>query len=198
MDKAAVTKIRDEIIQSALAHVRFDGWTWDVIVQAAADQGYEEPMTRAVFPGGLIDALDSFADYADRAMMAALAGIDPKSLRIRDRIRQALIARYEFLTPHKDAVRQSAAFWLMPWRKPRAAKIVWRTADVIWDWAGDDAKDYNRYTKRGLLSGIILSTTLAWLNDNTQNLEQTKEFLDRRIENVMQLNKVMGKVKRGS
>lgn len=195
MDKTDVIKIRDEIIESALPHVRFDGWGWDVLLQGAEEAGYEEPMLRAVFPGGLTDALDHFSDYADRGMMAALKPVNPDDLRVRERIGKALFARYQFLAPYKEAVRQSASFWLVPWRKTRAARIVWRTADVIWRWAGDDSKDYNHYTKRGLLSGIIVSTTLAWMNDETPGMMQTKEFLDRRIENVMQLSKVIGRVK---
>jgi len=98
------------------------------------------------------------------------------------------------LNSYKDAVDQSLHFWIWPTRKLRAAKITWRTADVIWNWAGDDARDYNRYTKRGLLSGVIASTTIAWLNDASTNMDKTKSFLDRRIENVMKLGKVIHSV----
>jgi len=204
MNKSDVTQIRDSIILAALPNVEFDGWAWDMIKQATVDSGYEGSMTRAVFPDRIKDVLDGFADLADREMLKALADKNPDDLRVRDRVRDALIARYEWLTPHKEALRQSVQFWVIPTHKPRGAKIVWRTADRIWDWAGDTATDYNRYTKRGLLSGVIASTTMAFLNDtsknpeNPENMDKTKAFLDRRIENVMQFGKIINRLKKVS
>lgn len=195
MNKVDVIKIRDEILHKALPHVAFDGWVWATVVLGAQEAGYDEPMARAVFPAQVVDALDGLSDMADRGMMEALAQVDPAELRIRDRIATALLARFEVLQPYKDAVKQSSSFWAIPTRKPRGAKIVWRTADLIWDWAGDESTDYNRYTKRGLLSGIIVSTTLAWFEDDGESMDSTKAFLDRRIENVMQLGKVVGRFK---
>jgi len=197
MDKASVIKIRDEILGCLLPHVAFDGWQWPAVVQACEEAGYEPDMARAVFPSEMSDVLDAFSDLADREMLNALQDVNSDDLRIRDRIREALLARYHFLQPHREAVKQSLSFWMIPFRKPRAAKIVWRTADKIWGWAGDTSTDYNRYTKRGLLSGIIVSTTLVWVNDDEPDMSQTKEFLDRRIENVMQFNKVVGRFKPG-
>ena len=188
-------EIRDEILLAALPNVAFDGWTWEMVCAAAIDAGHSENVARAVFPGKMIDVLDHFADWADREMLKALEGVNPEDLRVRGRVREALLARFEALNSYKDAVNQSLHFWLWPTRKPRALKITWRTANRIWDWAGDTSTDYNRYTKRGLLSGVIVSTTLAWLNDDTQDRDKTKAFLDRRIENVMQLGKVVRSVK---
>lgn len=193
-----MNQIRDDILQAALPAVPFDGWSWAVIEKAAEEAGHRPVVAQAVFPGKMPDVLDGFADLADRGMLAALEDINPGDLRIRDRVREALLARYRFLQPHKEALRQSTKFFLNPARKPMGAKIVWRTADRIWDWAGDDAQDYNRLTKRGLLSGIIVSTTLAWLEDASEDMDRTKAFLDRRIENVMQLSKVLGKFKKAS
>lgn len=194
MQKQDITALRDEIILKALPNVVFDGWRWDVIEAASADAGYAPGTAQAVFPDRMCDVLDGFADLADRKMLAALAEINPEDLRVRDRVRSALLARYDFLRPHKEALRQSVQFWMVPTRKPRAAKIIWRTADRIWEWAGDTALDYNRYTKRGLLSGIIAASTLAWLADPHEDMAQTKAFIDRRIENVMQLGQGFGRV----
>ncbi len=72
--------------------------------------------------------------------------------------------------------------------------MVWQTADVIWNWAGDEAEDYNHYTKRILLSGVITATTVRWLNDKSENHHETHEFLDRRINNVLKLGQGAGKI----
>lgn len=195
MNKNDVQEIQDSILLAALPNVAFDGWHWSLIESAAQEAGYEASMARAVFPDRVKGALDAFADMADREMLKALADIAPEDLRVRDRVCEALLKRFEWLAPYKEALRQSVQFWMVPTRKPRGAKLVWRTADRIWDWAGDDASDYNRYTKRGLLSGVIVSTTFAFLNDSSPHMDNTKAFLDRRIENVMQLGKVMNTIK---
>jgi len=187
-------KIQDEILEAALPNVVFDGWSWEMMCASAVEAGHSENVARGVFPEKMVGVMDHFADWADRQMLMALQDINPEDLRIRDRIRVAVLARFEVLNSYKDAVDQSLHFWIWPTRKLRAAKITWRTADVIWNWAGDDARDYNRYTKRGLLSGVIASTTIAWLNDASTNMDKTKSFLDRRIENVMKLGKVIHSV----
>ena len=188
-------QIRDEILLAVLPNVAFDGWNWDSVCACAQEAGHSKNTVRAVFPEGLVSVLDHFSDWADREMLERLHGINIEDMRIRDRIRTALITRFEVLNSYKEAVRQSLQFWFWPTRKIRAAKITWRLADCIWIWAGDTATDYNRYTKRTLLSGVIASTTLAWLNDPDDDMHKTKAFLDSRIENVMQLGKVINTIK---
>lgn len=196
MQKADVVKIQDEILRAALPHVPFGGWSAENLRAGAQDAGYDVQMVRAVFPAGVMSALDHFADLADREMLRVLEDVNVHELRVRDRVGQAVKARFVFLNAHKEAFRLALQYWMMPTKKPRALKIVWRTADRIWDFAGDTASDYNRYTKRGLLSGILAPASLVFLNDESADLNITHGFVDRRIENVMQLGKVIGRFSR--
>ncbi len=186
--------IKDAILYAALPNVAFDGWEWSVILSAAEQAGYSDQDARTAFPDQILDVLDHFSDMADRGMMEALQDINPDDMRVRDRVHTALMARYQWLAPHKEAVSVSLKFWVIPTRKPRAAQIVWRTADHIWDWAGDTATDYNRYTKRGLLSAIIVPTTLVWVNDTDPDMRKTRQFLEDRITNVLQIGGAFGKI----
>ena len=187
--------IRDSILNAVLPEVPFDGWTWPAVEAAAVKSGYEAAMAASVFPGGLPDVLDHFADLADRWMLERLKDIDPASLRVRDRVAKAVMARFRALYQYREAVRQSATYWMIPTHTARGGKITWRTADRIWDWAGDTATDYNHYTKRTLLCGVLVSTTLAWLDDDSTGMQETESFLDRRIEGVMSVGKIVGKAK---
>ncbi len=125
-------------------------------------------------------------------MLDNLAKIDAGDLKVRERIRTAVMARLEALQPYREAERLAVAYWSRPFRVTRGGRLLWRTADRIWSWAGDTATDYNRYTKRGLLSGVLASTTLAWLNDE----DSAPAFLDRRIENVMQWGRLLGRIRK--
>lgn len=189
------TIIKNRIIEAALPNVPFDGWTMATLVHGAVEAGYSEAMVTSVFPAGEKDAIRHFSLMADEWMLAALKETNPVSLRVRDRVTLAVRKRLEAMEPFKEAEKLAVSYWVRPFRKFEGVKLVWKTADVIWQWAGDTATDYNRYTKRGLLSGVLTSTLLYWLGDVSENHRDTWEFLDRRIENVMAIGKIAGKLK---
>lgn len=187
--------IQDAILLAALEDVPFDGWNWSTIENAAVKAGYSADMAHAVFPTELPDVLRHFSDWADRQMLAALENTDKTDMRVRDKVRRGVAERIRVLQPYKESVKAGMSYWMRPFRKIEAGKMVWQTADRIWEWAGDEATDYNRYTKRALLSGVITSTMLAWMNDNSDNYQETLDFLDRRIDNVLGLGRIIGQFK---
>lgn len=187
---------KDRILEKALEDVLFDGWSMAIIDEAAKSLKIEAALVSIFFPQGLSDVLAHFADWADRKMIERLENIDNTQMRVRDRIKTAVLERLGVLEDHKEAVRYSLNHWAFPTRQLTAGRILWRSADRIWIWAGDTATDYNHYTKRTLLGGVMASTALFWLNDSSEDLTRTEEFLDRRIENVMQIGKIMGKIKK--
>ncbi|MEO0392414.1 MAG: COQ9 family protein [Pseudomonadota bacterium] len=186
---------RDALLLAILDNVPFDGWTDKVVEQAAKMLDMEPTAAQDLFPDGIAEVLDHLADWADRQALDAMTAADLDEMRVRDRITLAVRAYLEALSPYKDAVRRS--FALVP-RRAYSGQIpstIWRSADRFWLKAGDTADDYNVYTKRGLLAGVIASTTLYWLNDNTDNHQASWVFLDRRIDNVLTLGKQFGRFK---
>lgn len=189
-----IPEIKDKITQAFIENAVFDGLDWHAVLGAAEQAGYQKEMAVAVFPDKLETVMMHFADMTDRKMLEALEGVDIENMRIRDRITLAVQKRLEILAPHKEAVKLVTVYWNVPPRQFLAGKIVWRTADRIWNWAGDTAKDYNHYTKRALLSGVLTSTMMAWLGEDGDDLKIPFAFLDRRIENVMQFGRILGKI----
>lgn len=191
-------KIKDSIIEAAIPDVIFDGWTMDVIKKAAINAKHDVQTVKALFPAGMEDVLAHYADLNDRKMLDALAETNITDMRVRDKILNAVMARIRIVSGNRDAEAQALSFWSLPARSVRASKILWRTADCIWTWAGDTATDYNHYTKRALLSGVIGSSMLYWMNDAQPDEEAMRAFVSRRIENVMQLGGILGKLKKTS
>lgn len=189
-------EIKDQILLAVLEDVPFDGWQWDVVKQAAQKVGHDPAMADAVFPEKIDSILKHFSEWADRAMMEMLENLNSDDLKIRDRVQKGVEARLDVLSDHKESVRAASAYWAHPLRKKTAVKQVWKTADYIWQWAGDTATDYNHYTKRFLLSGVITSTFLFWLQDKSENHKKTIEFLERRIGNVLTVGKAMSGFKK--
>lgn len=186
-----LTQQRDRWLMAALPDVPFDGWTTALMTRAAEKAGVD---AATLFPNGIAQALDHFADWADRAMLADLEKHDLKNMRVRDRIAAGVMARLDTLAPHKQAVNAALGQGLRPRILTRRPRWLWRTADRLWWAVGDAATDYNHYSKRFLLSGVIASTTLFWLADTSDNHEDTRGFLDRRIDEVLKVGRGLGQL----
>lgn len=186
--------IRDRLVATAMPHVAFDGWSDAMLDRAAGEAGVSRLDLYRAFPGGVADALDHHLAMADRAMVAAMLDLDLDAMKIREKITAAVRIRLEQAAPHKEAVRRGLQHLGLPFRGPRAMKALWRTADLIWRAIGDTSTDFNFYTKRTLLSGVYASTLMYWLNDVSPDHADTWAFLDRRIANVMSIEKTKGKL----
>lgn len=171
------------------------GWTEAAFAAAVAEAGLSEGEAQLACPKGAFDLLDAFAERADAAMLEGLEGLDLPSMRIRDKVRAAVQLRLEAQAPYKLAARAMTRALARPDRAPEAARILWRTADKIWRALGDKSTDENFYTKRATLSGVLASTYARWFSDDSEDHQATWDFLDARIENVMQFEKFKAKLK---
>lgn len=187
-------EIRDRLIEAAVLHVPFDGWGRAALTRAAEDLGLDPADARALFPGEAADMVSWHSRMADRKMMAALRTLDLDSMKIRERIATAVMTRLEQNAGDREAVRRGLAVLSRPRHAGLSLQLLYRTVDDMWFAAGDRSTDWNFYSKRLLLSGVYSSTLMVWLNDQTEDFSETRAFLDRRIENVMQIPKVKSRV----
>ncbi len=181
---------REAILDALPAHVVFDGWSREAIALAAQDAGVDADLARLAFPRGGVDAALAFHRRGDRLMAERLAAAPLGSMRIRDRIAFAVRTRLEVVAPHREAVRRAAALLSLPIHAAEGARAIWDTADAIWTAIGDDSRDVNWYTKRATLAAVYSAVALYWLGDETPGSEATWSFLDRRIEDVMRIEKL--------
>ena len=185
---------KDRVLDAALLHVAFDGWSEASLRAAIADSGVASGLARALFPRGGVDLALAYHQRGDSLMRAALAARDPGALRYRDRIALAVRLRLEAISD-PEAVRRGTALFALPQHAVDGAKAVWGTADAIWVALGDSSTDLNWYTKRATLSAVYAATALYWLGDTSPGHSATWEFLDRRIENVMAIEKLKAGVR---
>ena len=167
----------------------FDGWTDAALAQAAALTGVDAAVARLAFSGGPMDMICAWIDVTDAKMRAHFADGHLGTLKIRDRIRTLLLFRLDAVTGMEEALRRALAIQAMPQNLPRTLRTGWHSADLMWRLAGDTATDYNHYTKRALLTGIYTATLAVFVEDQSEDKAETRAFLDRRIENVMQFEK---------
>ncbi len=194
MAKKNQAKIKDQLLTTALKHVPFDGWSKLTMQLAAKDIGLDPDATHLYFMNGAIDMVDYFCSRYDGKMLAKIHKLDLSNMKIRDKIKEAILIRLELFAPIKNVIAKTVGFLSLPWNALYSTKFIWRTCDLIWyEAGGDQSTDFNYYTKRTLLAGVYVSTLMYWLSDNSKSFADTNRFLDDRIENVMQIGKLIGR-----
>lgn len=177
-------------------HVARYGWVMPALKGAAAEAGVDPDTLAAAIPGGMREAALRFSAMGDERALEELGPVG-EGERIRERITRGVETRLRVDREHRPAQRSLAAFCLRPSGFGLARTMSWRTADRLWIWAGDQATDYNHYTKRAILSGVYLSTLTILLGERGPRAEErARAFLDRRIDNVMQFEKLKARVSR--
>ncbi len=185
---------KEQLLDAALAHVPFDGWSETTFRAAVADAGVAEGLARALYPRGAVDMAFAYHRRGDALMAARLAETDLSAMRFRDRIAHAIRVRLD-AAGDKELVRRGTTLFSLPHHAADGAKAVWGTADAIWRALGDTSEDVSWYTKRASLSGVYGATVLYWLGDDSTGHQATWDFLDRRIEDVMRIEKLKGQIR---
>ena len=188
-DDRTLDELRQALAPEIARAAVFDGWSEQALAQAAALAGVDLAVARLAFPGGAMDMIGAWIDSTDARMRNAFADGHLGTLKIRDRIRTLLLFRLDAVAGMEEALRRALAIQAMPQNLARTLKVGWHSADLMWRLAGDTATDYNHYTKRALLGGIYTATLAVFVEDQSEDKAETRAFLDRRIENVMQFEK---------
>ena len=187
----------DALLDAALPHVVFDGWTEATLDQAVCDLGISAAEAKGLAPRGAVDLAVALHRRGDQAMIDRMAAADLSQMRYSDRVATALRFRIEAM-PDKDAVRRATTLFSLPIHAGDGAKLIWETADHVWTTLGDTSEDGNWYTKRAILSGVWAATVLFWLGDESEDAADTAAFIDRRIANVMSFEKTKAQLRKSS
>ncbi len=186
------SELRDRWLDALLPEVETSGWTTGAMRRSASAAGLSDGERALAAPNGVTDLIDHFFERAADQMQTALNKEDLGNLRTHERVAAGLLTWLDALEPYKTAVRKAAGRGLAPWGAGAAFRRVWSIADRIWDAAGDTATDYNRQTKRGLLSAVIPPIILHWLAHNDRdNLER---FIEKRLDHAMKIGRAGGKI----
>lgn len=199
MNMADVADMTLDELRAALAphlapNAAFDGWNAKAVTAAADAIGADHDVARLAVPGSAVDMIDLWFADIDRRMAEALPPGTLGAMKIRAKITALVEARLDALAPDREALRRAAAILAMPQNAARAARLGWRSADTMWRLAGDTATDYNHYSKRAMLAGIYAATIAVFLNDESEGQAESRAFLARRIENIMQFEKAKAKL----
>jgi ubiquinone biosynthesis protein COQ9 len=174
-DWASITERK--VLDAALDRAPTMGWNARMVASACKACGLSDGDRELLLPNGPRDLAALLWRRNDDAAFESLAGVDPTTLKIRERISRAVSSRAE---------TRVAGFMALPTNADLALTLTWATADRIWRWAGDVATDWNHQSKRTILSGILIPAMTLRLFDGK---DAADAFVAARIENVMAFEK---------
>lgn len=178
-------EIKSQLLNAALPHVAFDGWSETTFQAACRDADVDGVIARAVCPRGAVDLAVAFHQRGDAEMLERYQSLGTADLRYSEKVSALVRSRFEVIED-KEAVRRGVTLFALPAYALDGTQLIWGTADAIWTALGDTSDDVNWYTKRATLSAVYSSTVLFWLGDTSEEYQDTWAFLDRRIADVMQ------------
>lgn len=189
-----MTPDRDRLLDAALSHVPFEGMNERALIAGARDIGMAADLARVHFPDAGAGLAAAYHRRGDARLAEAMAGGQPAQGRLRDRIAAALWQRLALSDP--ELVRAGAATLALPQNAALGARLVWETADTIWTGLGDRSEDVSWWTKRATLASVWGAVVLYWLGDASEGRIDTRAFIDRRIEDVMRIEKLKAAARR--
>jgi ubiquinone biosynthesis protein COQ9 len=194
-DDPTLDEIRLALAPAIGRNAAFDGWSEAAVKSAADEIGVDPDVAALAVKGGAMTLIDAWIDSIDLELAERLPPEKLNAMKIRQRITALLATRLEIMAPDRESLRRAMAIMAMPQNLAKATKIGWRSADRMWRLAGDTASDFNHYTKRMTLSAVYGSLLVVFVNDESEDFAEARAFLDRRIDNVMQFEKVKAQAK---
>lgn len=187
--------LRDQLADAVAREAAFEGWTRAALLAGARALDLPRGEADRLFPGGPVQILTYLSERSDLRTVEDMEKEGVAALKIRDRIKAAVRIRLERHAGQREAARRALGVLSLPFNAGLGLKLLYRTVDAMWYAAGDTSTDFNFYTKRATLAGVYSSTLLYWLNDRSEGAEATWAFLDRRIEDVMKIEKLKSRVR---
>jgi len=179
-------RMEQSVLDSALDLAPSLGWNARLVRAACEAKGLSRGDEELLLPNGARDLAALLSCRHDARALETLEATPAATLKMRERIAAAVSARMEAGAVDLEATKRCAGFLALPTNADLGLSLAWESADVLWRWAGDTATDWNHYSKRTILSGILIpALTLRWFDGR----EAADAFVAHRIENVMSFEK---------
>lgn len=183
------------IFKKAIELVPQFGWCEELLENASIMLGFNENYAQLLFINGISELIDIYFDHIDNLMFEQLEKLDTPN-GISAKIKLALKTRINILANFRQTTARTISFLSLPWNAALGFRLGFRSMDRIWsDYVGDGSTDFNYYTKRTLLYAVYVASVQFFLNDNSINLSETEDFINRRIDNVLNFGRFIANFK---
>lgn len=185
---------KQDIVRNMVVLAPFEGWTEYALKEAAKHSNITKTELAGLLPGGVREVVRLFHMSENTWLADQFASESLNGLRIPEKLEKIILTRFEGWLPKREAVKRLVSYSALPWNMAAATTSLYETVDLFWRLAGDRATDFNFYTKRLTLAGVYSSTLLFWLHDISDQQQETRLFLKRRLADVAEFGRFKQKV----
>ncbi len=178
------------ILEASFPFVTDNGWVKEALEKGALQLGLDPAAVWCLFPEGVVDALHVYHHLLDQRMVEKMEAMPLETMGMTEKITWCVRTRLCLMGEAKPVAVKAARFLMQPSHLFLGKQWISETVHKMWVVAGDTSTDYNFYTKRFLLAAVYGSTLLYWMRDTSQNHQNTWTFLEKRIQNVLLIQKI--------
>ncbi|KAL6767721.1 COQ9 [Auxenochlorella protothecoides x Auxenochlorella symbiontica] len=180
-----VQSLQAALLESALGHVPTLGWSNSAMHQAALDNDLS-PAAAGLLGDAPSDLVKAFLARCNFELEEALLEEGPQLelCPLHARIVAALRQRIEMIVPYKASWAGALATLGSP---VAAMELYMDAAGIIWRAVGDESEDLTWLAHRTVLSGVLASSELYLLTDNSPGHEDTWAAVDRAVGEALKL-----------
>ncbi|MFT6106509.1 MAG: ubiquinone biosynthesis protein COQ9 [Rickettsiales bacterium] len=184
-------KILNHFLESCL----LEDWSEKALEEAFEKSEIDIKFLPFIFENGVAEIADLFIKNIDEKMLEKAKYLDFDAMKIRDKIKNLVKIRLDLNQEFKPQIQKLINFYSQPMNSRLALKNSYKAADLMWKIAGDNATDFNYYSKRIILAKIYIRTLSCFAKDGSENSQKTLDLLDKEIEKVMKIAAFKFKVK---
>ena len=183
-----------DLVTKMLNHVPDLGWTWDALSKAALNskkmKSHSEEELQTIFDNKISNIIGIFNDKLDEEMFAIFNPENNKNLGVTQTVKALVLSRLRASENYKSIIKTSLFFMAQPGNAYEALNQLMKTSNKIWEIAGDTSRGRNFYSKRLILAGVYSSTLAYWLAKETRSIDESEDFLDKRLDDVKNIGKI--------
>ena len=146
------------------------------------------------FPNGIESVVLHFNELTNKELSKSV-NTGFKELRISEKVSKLILNRLKILTIYKKGLSNLNLYLFKSGMIFFSNKLLYKVADNIWFLSGDKSLDFNYYSKRFILMNVYLFSYNYWLKDQSNNLGDTKNFIEKQISNVLKFGTLKKKIK---
>jgi len=186
MSQEILGRLEAQLASALAPYIPTLGLSRPALRRAAQDIGLSDGETDLICPNGPQDMAAILWRQANQALEATCPPEALEGLKIRDKIRTLLVNWLDAAATDEAVARRLTGYLALPHTLGLSQRLLWETADLIWQKAGDKALDENHYSKRAIVSAIVGTALLTRLS---QGRDAQNAQVERNIEQVMAFEK---------
>jgi ubiquinone biosynthesis protein COQ9 len=191
-------KSKEQFLLQFLKNTAFDGWGEGNFHKTAKQLNFENNFEDILFSGGVEELTLYFAELVQNKFKLNAENIVATKEKLQVKAKKLMIEKIRLYISEIGSLEGFKAFvsyFFKPASIFTGAKGVYNFASESWYLLNDKSTDFSYYTKRISFSGIYAKAVIYAVNDTSENLQHTELFIERKIDDLMKLNKIKFKIR---